>query len=143
MPFMTNIFNEYKREGDEKLSIKQHLENIRPYLHDMIFDLRTSGKWKINLFMLSKHDDDESQPMHSKSNQGEISLIDIDTDNSFLCRYQKGQKQQIKDSNFVFDHVDRLFYKYNEIGFKYSGSYIDSKKNKIKNQKSNNISKKR
>ena len=143
MPFMTNIFNEYKREGDEKLSIKQHLENIRPYLHDMIFDLRTSGKWKINLFMLSKHDDDESQPMHSKSNQGEISLIDIDTENSFLCRYQEGQKQQIKDSNFVFDHVDRLFYKYHEIGFKYSGSYIDSKKNKIKNQKSNNISKKR
>lgn len=78
--------------------------------------------------MLSKYDDDESQPMHSKSNQGEISLIDIDTENSFLCRYQKGQKQQIKDSNFVFDHVDRLFYKYHEIGFKYSGSYIDSKK---------------
>lgn len=93
--------------------------------------------------MLSKYDDDESQPMHSKSNQGEISLIDIDTENSFLCRYQKGQKQQIKDSNFVFDHVDRLFYKYHEIGFKYSGSYTDSKKNKIKNQKSKNISKKR
>ena len=85
--------------------------------------------------MLSKYDDDESQPMHSKSNQGEISLIDIDTENSFLCRYQEGQKQQIKDSNFVFDHVDRLFYKYHEIGFKYSGSYIDSKKKISKTKK--------
>ena len=47
MPFMTNIFNEYKREGDEKLSIKQHLENIRPYLHDMILILEHLANGKL------------------------------------------------------------------------------------------------
>ena len=35
----------------------------------------------------------------------------------------------------MFDHVDRLFYKYHEIGFKYSGSYIDSKKKISKTKK--------
>ena len=45
---------------------------LRPYLHDMIDNLRTSDKWKINLLMKMKfipsNDDDESQPIHSKGN---------------------------------------------------------------------------
>ena len=41
----------YKIKGDEKLSIEQYLENVRPYLHDMIDNLKISGEWKIHLTM--------------------------------------------------------------------------------------------
>ena len=36
---------EYKSEGNQQLTIKEHLENIRPYLNDMINDFKKSGKW--------------------------------------------------------------------------------------------------
>ena len=44
-------YNQCKSEGNEKLSIEQYLKNIRPYLHDMIDDLRTLGKEKTFLTM--------------------------------------------------------------------------------------------
>ena len=36
---------EYKSEGNQQLTIKEHLNNIRPYLNDMINDFKKSGKW--------------------------------------------------------------------------------------------------
>ena len=42
---------EYKSEGYGKLSIEQYLDEIRPYLIDMIDNLRASGEWKIQLAM--------------------------------------------------------------------------------------------
>ena len=41
--------NYYKSKGDENTSIEQCLEKIRPYLGNMIDDLRASGEWKIHI----------------------------------------------------------------------------------------------
>ena len=49
---MSNAFSsnyvEYKSNGskDESLSIKQHLDMIRPYLSGVINDYKTQGEWK-------------------------------------------------------------------------------------------------
>ena len=35
---------EYKSKGDEKLSTAKYLNKIRPYLHDVIYNLKPSGE---------------------------------------------------------------------------------------------------
>ena len=42
---------EYKSNGDKDktLSINDDLDEIKPYLSDIINDLKTQGKWKIHL----------------------------------------------------------------------------------------------
>ena len=99
---------ERKSECDEKLKIEQYLENIRPYLRDMIDHLKTSGNWKIHLtikikFMLSK-DIDENPLMYSKHDNRKI-MIAFDTDeilkelfDLLLCRYQVGLEKSMKGS---------------------------------------------
>ena len=47
---MTNTLN-VSSNGNEKPSIEQYLEKIRPYLGDMIDDLRISGIQNNNLSM--------------------------------------------------------------------------------------------
>ena len=44
---------EYKSNGDKDktLSIHDDLDEIKPYLSDIINDLKTQGKWKIHLTM--------------------------------------------------------------------------------------------
>ena len=54
MPWKANgVFNnkciEYKSKGRENTSIKQYLENIRPYLGDITDDRKASGECKIHL----------------------------------------------------------------------------------------------
>ena len=44
----------------------------------------------------------------------------------FLERYQKGLKESMKGSEFVFDGVDSLHCKLHKISLKRGGSYIDS-----------------
>ena len=41
---MTVEANRNESDSDEKLAIKKYLENIRPYLPDMIDNLKTSGE---------------------------------------------------------------------------------------------------
>ena len=57
---------------------------------------------------------------------------------SFLQKYQKGWKESMKDSEFIFDSVDLLQYKLHKIKLNRNGSHIDSPKrlkNKNKNDK--------
>ena len=44
---------EYKSNGDKDktLSINDDLDEIKPYLSDIINDLKTQSKWKIHLTM--------------------------------------------------------------------------------------------
>ena len=48
--------------------------------------------------------------------------------NSFLQRYQKVLKESMRKSEFVFNLVDSLYYKFRKIGLNRGGSYIDSPK---------------
>ena len=52
---------------DKTLSLEHHLNKIRPYLKDIINDLRTSDTLK---------DNDEERDMHSKSDNIEIMMND-------------------------------------------------------------------
>ena len=129
---------EYKSSGDKDkaLSIKDYLDEIKSYLSDTINDHKTQGEWKIHLTMainfFSSNDSEEIRTMHSKSDNIKI-LIGNETDeiikdlfDSLLQRYQKGLEESMKESEFVFDNVDSLYYKLHKIGLNRGGSYIDS-----------------
>ena len=46
--FWSNNYNEYKSKGDRKtLSIEEYLNETRPYLTDIINNLKKSDTWKI------------------------------------------------------------------------------------------------
>ena len=45
---------------------------------------------------------------------------------SFLEKYQEGLEESIRESEFIFDGVDALYYDLNKISLSRSGSYIDS-----------------
>ena len=69
--------------------------------------------------------------MHSKSDNIAI-LIGNETDeiieallDSFLKKYQKGLEELMRESEFVCDNVDSLYYKLHKIRLNRSGSYID------------------
>ena len=129
---------EYKSSGDkdETLSIKEYLDEIRPYFSDIINNNKTQGEWKISLTMainfFSSKDSEEIRTMHSKSDNIEI-FIGNETDeiiedlfNSIIQRYQKGLEESMKGSEFVFDSADSSYYKLYKISLKRGRSYIDS-----------------
>ena len=101
---------EYESKGDKrkKLSIKEYLNMIEPYLSDIINDHKTRGlvryhsgnktwveetssEWKIQLTMaisfISSKDSDETRTMHTKSNNVEI-MMGSETDEIIkdLCK---------------------------------------------------------
>ena len=108
----------------------------------MINDLKKSGECKIHLimkmkFMLSKYSNEKCL-IHFKSDNEEITtgsdteeLIDELFD-SLL--HQINSEQSLKVSEFAFDYVDRLFYKYHNISLNRDGPYIGSSQ-WLKNQK--------
>ena len=92
---------------------------IRPHLSNMMNNLKTQGKWKMELmmtinFMSSKNSKDfnETFTMHTKSNDIEI-LIGNEADetikelfNSLLQRNQGGLEESTKESKPILDGVD-------------------------------------
>ena len=150
--FDDNFF-EYESNGDKgkTLSIEEYLNEIRPYLSNMINDFKTQGYWKIQLTIainfLSSKDTNKTRTMHSHCENEEI-MIGNETDeiiqelfDSFLQKYQKGLEESMKGREFVFDGVDLLHYKFHKISLNRVGLYLDSPK-WFKKQKSNNKSKK-
>ena len=53
---------------------------------------------------------------------------------SLLSRYQTGLKTSMRGSNFIFDSVQLLHWKYHKINFKHVGPCIESP-DRIKNKK--------
>ena len=70
--FWTNKYSEYKTKGIKKtLSVEEYVNKIKPYLRDIINDLKKSDTWKIQWpitisFISSKDDQNEKHEMHSK-----------------------------------------------------------------------------
>ena len=63
------------------LSVEEYRNKIRPYLRDIINDLKQSDKWKIQLtitinFIPSEDDNDGKHVMHSKNDNIDIILSD-------------------------------------------------------------------
>ena len=122
---------------------------IRPHLRDMINnhkaplegylgnDNNLHGEWKIQLTrqinFASSLDPGEIRTMDSKSKNIEI-LIGSETDyiinelfELFLQKYQEGLEENMRDSMFVFESIDLLYYSLHKTNIKRKGeSYIES-----------------
>ena len=130
----------YESRGDKekRLSVKQYLNKITPYLYDLINDHRIARRvWKIQINMhvnfISSRDTGETRIYYVWSDNVSI-MQGHDTDDiireifrSFLHNYQEKLKI-IKGSDFVFESVDLLDYKLHRVRLKRGGSYIKSPK---------------
>ena len=127
-PYLSDIINDHKTEGEWRI----HSGNA-------IIKHKTRSKWTIQLtmkinFISSKKDSDEIRTMHTQSDNIEI-MMSSETDEiieelfeSLLQKYQKRLEKSIRGSEFIFDHVDALYYNLNKIRLSRGGSYIDSPK---------------
>ena len=128
------ILYESRGDKDNKLALYEYFEIIRPYLKDLIDDLK--GEWKIQLSMwiifVSFTDANETPEMHTKS--GNITIMsDIETEdvinelfNTFRKRYQEGLQTKMKGSSFIFERIDLLEYHPHKIILDRGSSYINS-----------------
>ena len=122
--FWSKNYIEYESNWDRNktVSIEEYLSKIKPYLKDIIKDLKKSDTWKnqlkIAINFISSKDNDEERVMHSKSGNIEIMInskrdeVIEELSESLLSRYQIGSETSIKGSEFVFDFVHLLYYKY-------------------------------
>ena len=118
--------------------IIEYLNMIRPYLRDIINDHKTQGEWKIQLTITtdfnSSKGSDETRTVHTISDNIEI-LIGNKTSgiigklfNSPLQKCQEGLEESMRGDEFIFDSVDLLYYKLQNISLKKGRSYIDASK---------------
>ena len=133
----SNNYIEYESNGDRNktLSVKEYRNKSRPYLEEIIDNLKKSDIWKIQLAIANKSifsiDNDDKRVMHSKSDNIEV-VINYEADevikelfNSLKKRYQNNL-ELMKGSAFFFDYVDILCYKCYKINSNCKGSCIDS-----------------
>ena len=82
----------------------------------------------------------ETHTMYSPSDNIEVTIgaetdkIIEDLFDSFLKKYQEGLEESMRDSEFLFNNVDSLYYKLHKISLNRGGSYVDSPK-WLKNKK--------
>ena len=105
----------------KKLSVKQYLYKIMPYLSDLINGNKAieknSNEWKIQMNMLvnfvSSNDNGEDRTIFVWSDNEEISRLGNETGditkgliNSFLNNFQKEEIILRNERNFIFESVD-------------------------------------
>ena len=117
-------YYESRGDKDKKLSVKQYLYKIMPYLSDLINDHKTnrnnSNEWKIQINMnvnfVSSKDTGGTRTIFVWSDNEEIRSGNETDDivkgllNSFLNNYQKEEIVLRNGSDFVFESVDLLSY---------------------------------
>ena len=152
--FWSNNYVEYGSNGDrnKSLSVEEYINKIRPYLKDIINNLKKCHTWKIQSAIannfISSIDNNEEHVIHSKSDNIEIMINDEADEvikelfDSLKNRYQNNL-ESMTGSEFIFDYVHLLYYKCHKINPNHGGSYIDSP-DWIKNKKAtiNSINKK-
>ena len=121
-----NNYKYYESRGDKdkKLSVKQYLYKIMPYLSDLINENKAiennSNEWKIQINMhvnfVSSNDTGETRTIFVWSDNEEIRSGNETDDivkgllNLFLNNYQKEEIVLRNGSDFVFESVDLLSY---------------------------------
>ena len=114
--FSSNNYIEYERNGDRNktVSVEQYINKTRPYLKEIIGNLKTSDTWRIQYTIansfISSIDNDEERVIHLKSDKIEI-VINDETDeviqklfNSLKKRYHNNL-ELMKGNEFVFHYV--------------------------------------
>ena len=119
--------------------MKNILILIKPYLNDLINNKKDKGEWKLQLsaeisFASQKPGSDEKHAMYTRSICEEL-MIGSETEEvneklimSLLQKYHDNLQNKIKDSDFIFNGVNYLFYDLNRISISKGGSYIESPK---------------
>ena len=109
-----SYYFEYKsnENKDKTLSPKDYLDEIKPYLFNMINDHKTQGEWKIKLTMAinfySSKDSEKTRTMYRPSDKTEVTIgtetdkIIRDLFDFFLKRYQKGLEESIRGTELVW-----------------------------------------
>ena len=111
----------------------------------MIIDCKTQGEWKIQLTMsinlISSNDSDETCNLRTKSDNIEIWSV-IRTDEivdeffeSFSQNYQKHLDKSVRQSEFIFDSVDLLYYNLQKTSLNKKGSSYMASPEWLKNKK--------
>ena len=118
------------------LSIEEYVNQIRPYLKDIINNLKLSDMSKIQLIIAidftSSKNNDEERVIHSKSDNTEFMTYENEDKvtkelfESLLNRYQIGLKASMRGSGFIFGCANLLYYKFNKINPNRGGSYKNS-----------------
>ena len=133
-------YYESRGDKDKKLSVKQYLYKIMPYLSDLINENKAiennSNEWKIQINMhvnfVSSNDTGEIRTIFVWSDNEEIRLGNETDDiikrliNSFLTNYQKEEIILRNGSNFVFESVDLLSYHIHRTSLRRGKSYVKS-----------------
>ena len=123
-------------DGNKTLSGEENLNKTRPYLKNIINNLKKSGTWDIQstiaINVMSSKGTDEERLMHSNTDNIEI-MINEKPDKvigehfeSLLSRYQIWLETSMKGSSFIFDHVHLLYYKCHKTNPNLDESFIDS-----------------
>ena len=128
----------YESRGDkeERLSVKQYLNNIKSHLYDLINDHRIARKvWKIQISMpanfISSKDTGETRTIYVWSDNISI-MRGSDADYiireifRFFLRNYQGELKIIKGSDFVFESVELVDYKLHRVRLRRGESYIKS-----------------
>ena len=114
--FGVSIILNYDSKGGrtKTLLVEEYLTKLRPYLKDIINNLKKFGTWKaqttIAINFLSSIDNYEERVMHSKSDNTEIMINDEankvikELFGSLKNRYQNNL-ESMKCSYFIFDYV--------------------------------------
>ena len=139
---LKNNYKYYESRGDKdkKLSVKQYLYKIMPYLRDIIYyhkairNKSNEQKIQINIHVnfISSKDTGESRTIFVWSDNEEIrSGNETDTIfekrfKSFLNNYQKQEIILRKGSNFLFETADLLSYSVHKTSLKGGKLYIKS-----------------
>ena len=128
-------YYESRGDKDKKISVKQYLHMIMPYLSDLINDHETN-EWKIQINMhvnfITFNDTGKTRTIFVWSNNEEIRLGNETNDiikrliNCFLTNYQNEELILRNGSNFVYESVDLLSYHLHKISLRRGRSYIKS-----------------
>ena len=135
--FRSNSYIEYESNGDKNitLSVEEYINKARPYLKDIINNLKNFETWRIQLTISNKFifsiDNYEERVIHSKSDNIEI-MISEEADevtkelfDSLEKRYQNNL-ESMKSCEFVFDYVLLLIINVIKKNLNHGGSNIDS-----------------
>ena len=116
-----NFWSNNYSDRNKILSAEEYLNKIKPYLKDIINDLKKFDMWKIQLTIaakfISSKDNDEEYAMHSKNNNIEIMINDKpekvieELFQSFISSYQIGLETSMRSSHVIFDCDYLLYYK--------------------------------
>ena len=108
---------------------------IKPYLRDIINDHK---KWKIQLTIpisfISYKDLKETCTMHTRSDNimtGNETNNIIEELFESLLNYRERLEELMRESEFVIDNVDFLYYYFHRISLKRGGSYDLKTRNQI------------